>query len=142
MEKKMLIELNKKIIEARKGGDKFSAGVLNLVKAELLNNQKEAKPMSELDVVKSYSKKLIKATAAYEGHAHFDELQKEIELVKTLLPEELSEESIQMAVNQYLTNNPDEKHMGKVIGALKGQLPNADGSTLAKIVKSTLTSSN
>lgn len=138
----MLTELNKKIIEARKGGDKFSAGVFNLVKAELLNNQKEAKPKPEVDVVKSYSKKLTKAISAYEGHAHFDELQRELDLIKSLLPEELSEEDIQAAVNQYLANHPDEKHIGKVIGTLKGQLPNADGSTLAKIVKSTLTSSS
>lgn len=137
----MLVVLNKRIIEARKGKDKFSAGVLNLVKAELQNNEKLDKSKPELDVVKSYAKKLQKSLPAFEGSDKYEGLEKEIKLVKTLLPQELSEVEIQSAVDKYLSDNPDANHTGKVIGALKGQLPNADGSTLAKIVKSTLTSS-
>ncbi len=99
------------------------------------------KPKLELDVVKSYAKKLQKSLSSFEGSDKYEGLEKEVELVKTLLPQELSEVEIQSAVDKYLSDNPDANHMGKVIGALKGQLPNADGSTLAKIVKSTLTSS-
>lgn len=131
----MLESLNKKIIEAKKSGDKFAAGVYNLVKAELLNNQKEAKPKQEMDVVKAYSKKMIKALAAYEGHAHFEELQKEIDLVKTLLPAEISEEQIQQVVNAYLSEHTDEKNIGKIIGYVKGELPDADGGLVAQVVK-------
>lgn len=138
----MLIELNKKILEARKGGDKFSAGVLNLVKAELQNNEKSEKSKPELEVVKSYAKKLQKSLSMFEGSDKYEEMHKEVELVKTLLPPELSENDIQAAVNKYLADNPSESNMGKIIGALKSQLPEADGSTLAKVVKTTLTSSN
>lgn len=137
----MLADLNKNIIEAKKKGDKVSVGVLNLVKSELQSNEKSKKPKPEVDVVKSYMKKLQKSLPLFEGSESYEKLENEVKLVKTLLPKELSEEEIQATVDQYVTDHPDEKHIGKVIGALKVQMPDADGSVLAKIVKATLTSS-
>ena len=138
----MLEDLNYRIIEAKKRGDKLTVSAFVLLKAEQQTNEKQKKPNPEMDVVKSYAKKLQKSLVAFEGSDQYKDLKLELELVKTLLPEELSEESIQEAVSQYIASHPNETHVGKVIGALKVQLPNADGSILAKIVKSTLTSNN
>ncbi|MDB4330270.1 GatB/YqeY domain-containing protein [bacterium] len=131
----MLNDINKKIIEAKKARDKFTANSFNLLKSELLNNQKVEKPKAELEVVKSYVKKLSKSLPSFEGTERHAELVKEYDLVKTLLPEEMSVDAIRVAVKDYLSQNPEVNHMGKAIGALKGQLENAEGALLAKVVK-------
>jgi uncharacterized protein YqeY len=136
----MLGTVNEKVLSARKSGDKFSTGVLQLVKAELLNNQKTDKPKDELEVVRSYAKKLGKSLEAYKGMAQYDELAKELDLVKTLLPVELSEQDIQYALSAYVfchAVEKDPKSMGKLMGAMKEKLKGQeyDGALLSKVVK-------
>jgi len=134
----MLKEINAKIITAKKARDKFTSNSYVLLKAELLNNEKIEKPKTELDVVKSYVKKLGKSLEAFKGTDRHEDLVKEYNLVKTLLPEEMSEAAIREAVNKYVSANPEATHMGKVIGAMKSQLENANGAVLAKVVKEVL----
>ncbi len=86
----MLNVINEKILIAKKSGDKFTSDSLVMVKSELLNNQKTEAPKQEMDVVKSYVKRLNKSLEAFKGTNQYDTLVKEYELVKGLLPAEVS----------------------------------------------------
>jgi uncharacterized protein YqeY len=60
--------------------------------------------------------------------------------VKSLLPEELSEEDIKHAVGAYVFSTAvekDPKSMGKLMGAMKEKLKGKeyDGALLSKVVK-------
>ena len=71
-----------------------------------------------------------------------EKTQKEIEILKKYLPEQLSEEDIRKLVKEIITKTgaKDLKDMGKVMGQLipkvKGK---AEGSLVSKIVKELLT---
>ena len=134
----MLKEINEKIILAKKSGDKFTSNALLMVKSDLLNNQKTEKPKGELEVVKSYVKKLSKSLEAFKNTDKYNELEKEYLFVKDLLPPEMSEDQVRLVVSEYVAKNPLEKNMGKVMGALKSQLKDVDGGVLSKIVKEML----
>ena len=134
----MLKDINEKIILAKKSGDKFTSNALLMVKSDLLNNQKTEKPKGELEVVKSYVKKLSKSLEAFKNTDKYNELEKEYLFVKDLLPPEMSEDQVRLVVSEYVAKNPLEKNMGKVMGALKSQLKDVDGGVLSKIVKEML----
>lgn len=134
----MLKDINEKIILAKKSGDKFTSNALLMVKSDLLNNQKTEKPKGELEVVKSYVKKLSKSLEAFKNTDKYNELEKEYLFVKDLLPPEMSEDQVRLVVSEYVAKNPLEKNMGKVMGVLKSQLKDVDGGVLSKIVKEML----
>lgn len=131
-------EISKRIIEAKKSGNKFESDTLIMVKAELQNNLKDKSPKKDDEVLKSYVKRLSKSLEAFKGTDRYDNLVKEYDLVKKLLPEEMSEEEIRKEVIQFIKDNPEEKHIGKVIGSLKSKLKNADGGLLSKIIRENL----
>jgi uncharacterized protein YqeY len=142
----MLPEINQKILKAIKpGGNKFEAKCLKLLKAELLNNEKTAAPKAELDVTKSYVKKLRKALKAFSNHPErLVLLEDEVKIISMLLPAEVSEERITDVVATVLQNimtaeKPDKQtlirnYKGKIIGSTKRVLPDADGGLIAKIL--------
>jgi uncharacterized protein YqeY len=142
----MLPEINQKILKAIKpGGNKFEAKCLKLLKAELLNNEKTATPKAQLDVTKSYVKKLKKALKAFVKHPErLALLEDEVKIISTLLPAEVSEERITDVVATVLQNivtaeNPDKavlirNYKGRIIGSTKRVLPDADGGLIAKIL--------
>lgn len=134
----MLAEINKRIIVEKKAGNKFEASALILVKSELLNNGKAAKPKAEEDVVKSYAKKLTKSLDQFKNTPQHGNLVKEIDIVKSFLPAEMTEEEIKKEVIAFLVSNPEENHAGKITGMLKKQFPNADGSLLSKLIRDNL----
>jgi uncharacterized protein YqeY len=136
----MLNDINDKILNAKKMGDKFTSNSLVMVKSELLNNQKTEKPKEDEEVVRSYVKKLNKSLEAFKGTNQYDDLVREYELVKGLLPAEVSEEDIRFVVNKYVLDNPEEKNMGKVMGSMKNIFKNSpvDGALLSRVVKEVL----
>jgi uncharacterized protein YqeY len=141
----MLTEINQKIIKSIKpGGDKFEAKCLKLLKAELLNNQKTITPRDELDLVKSYVKKLKKALKAFHSYPErLKELEHEVEIISIMLPPEVSEERVRAVVETIVQNimsadmpNKSEmlqKYRGRIIGSTKKVLPDADGGLIAQI---------
>jgi uncharacterized protein YqeY len=133
----MLDLVNKKIIDAKKSGDKFTSNVFVLLKSELLNNEKSKKPIGELEVVEKYAKKLFKTLKMFENTDRYEDLEKEYGLIKELLPKQMSEEETKKYVEEYLKQNPS-KEMGKTIGAIKKELKNVDGAILAKVVKNVI----
>lgn len=133
----MLDLVNKKIIDAKKSGDKFTSNVFVLLKSELLNNEKSKKPIGEIEVVEKYAKKLFKTLKMFENTDRYEDLEKEYGLIKELLPKQMSEEETKKYVEEYLKQNPS-KEMGKTIGAIKKELKNVDGAILAKVVKNVI----
>ncbi len=70
-----------------------------------------------------------------------DDEQKELEILMTYLPKQLTEDEIQSVVDIVISElNPEGMQaMGQVIGAVKGRCGMAaDGSTIARLVKETL----
>lgn len=139
----MLSKVDSLIKENFKAGKKDTVAALRLVKSELLNNQKTAKPREELDVVKSYYKRLNKSLDAFSKHPdRQEEIQKEIAIIKTLLPEMPSEQKIrdhvEVTVQNWKSQTNAGLNPGVIIGSVKKQLPNADGGLVAKLVKECL----
>lgn len=130
----MIDLINKKIIEAKKNKDKFTANVFVLLKSEFLNNEKSKNKIDETELVKKYAKKLSKTLKMYENTDKYEDLEKEYNLIKELLPKQLSEEDTRKYVEEYLKQNPSSE-IGKTIGSIKKKLDNVDGAILAKVVK-------
>lgn len=139
----MLSAVDILIKDFTKGGKKEEVAALKLVKAELLNNQKTVKPKEELAVVKSYYKRLTKSMDAYQTYPDRQQaIQKEIDIIKTLLPEMPSEQKVRDHVEVTIQNWKSQLNAGLqpgvIIGSVKKQLPNADGGLVARLVKECL----
>ena len=59
--------------------------------------------------------------------------------LKNFLPQQLSKEDTEQKVREFLTNNPDITHPGKLTGALKKELGDSvDGKILNEICRKVL----
>lgn len=138
----MLSKINDSIKKGMLVGDKEAVEALRLVKAELLVNEKTATPKADLEVIKSYSKKLTKALEAFANRPdQLVKLQKELEIVNALLPRGVPEDTVRVYVMTVLANAAAAgvtKNKGEVIKSVKTQLPDADGSVIAKVVNECL----
>lgn len=107
-------------------------GVLRMVKAELINNAKTAKPKDEMSVVSSYLKKL-QGTRELNATHNIDstEINEEIKYVEELLPPAISEETLEIAVKDLMKT---ETNIGVLMKALKLQFPTADGRVLNQLI--------
>jgi hypothetical protein len=156
------------IKEALKAHDQVRVGTLRFLFASIVNKEKEKryklskeKPnlsqeqlakQSELqdqevlDVVVSEAKKHKESIEAFEKGGRKDLVekeQKELEVLKTYLPEQLSEEAIRALAKGTIAKlgATGSQDLGRVMGALVPQTKGkADGSTISNIVKELLTS--
>ena len=101
---------------------------------------KELKDEDTIAVLKTEAKKRKESIEAYEA-AERDDLveveKKELEIIETYLPEQMSEEEVEAKVKQIIDKIPEEerdfgKVMGMVMKELKGQ---ADGQVVNQAVK-------
>jgi len=99
-----------------------------------------------MDVLQTEAKKRREAIEAFEkgGRPELAEKEKkELEILKTYLPEQLSAKEIQDFVTQAIekTGATSMQDIGKVMGALMPQVKGkADGNLVSKIVKEKLAS--
>lgn len=105
---------------------------------------------AELKLIQKYVIKMEDAEKQYLEAGREDlvtECREELEVLRKLLPEPISEDKIHTLIQDYCTANDfhkDEtivipkKYMGIVIKAVKEQLPTADGKMISEIVKSYL----
>ena len=133
----MLSKINDSIKRAMSQGNKEYVNVLRLVKAELLNNEKSHSPKEEIDVVKSYVKKLNKALDAFANRPEeLTKLNREIEIINEFLPAPVSAVKILDHVSITVQNQISagtKPNPGLVIRSVKLQLPDADGALVAQI---------
>ena len=144
------MNLNERISEDMKGamktGDKFKLSVLRMLKSSLqlekINLKKDLDDKEVMSVIKKAVKQRKDSIVEFEKYGKTDEiadLQKEIDVLKVYLPEELSEEKIKEEVDEAFQNLKPEsiKDMGKVMKYLTDKIgTQADMSLVSKIVKS------
>lgn len=137
----MLDKINKHIISLKKREDLCGAGVLVLLKAELINNQKAKKPRPEMDVAQAFYKQLVKSKDLYmelNKSAMAKALCYQMVIVDAYLPKKMDPSAVRYKVEEYFKKNGGviaKKDMGKVIGALKKALGNENAQRIAQCVK-------
>ncbi len=144
------MNLNERISEDMKGamktGDKFKLSVLRMLKSSLqlekIDLKKDLDDKDVMSVIKKAVKQRKDSIVEFEKYGKTDEiadLQKEIDILKVYLPEELSEEKIKEEVEEAFQNLKPEsiKDMGKVMKYLTDKIgTQADMSLVSKLVKS------
>lgn len=136
-------KIDKMIMEALKAGEKIKAGVFRMLKSEFLvfKTAKNAKPLddiAEISIIKKMIKQRQDAAKEYleAGRLELadDELD-EVEVLKVLLPAEITEEQITEAVKEVAnTVEPIKKNIGVFMKAVKDKYPTADGKMVSQIV--------
>ena len=134
--------------EAMKSGDKFKLSVLRMLKSALqLEAIKEKKELSDeevMGVIKRNVKQRKDSIAEFEKYNKQEEifnLEKEIEILKAYLPEELSEEQIDEEISKVFeeVKPASMKDMGKIMKMLTEKIGTvADMSLVSKKVKDRL----
>lgn len=144
----MFDKIKKDLINSMKEQDKFKLSVLRMLKSAIQKEEINKKDELTNEEVLSVIKKEVKVrNASLEEYKEYgrndlaDNLQKEIDILKTYLPEELSHEELIKIINeQFNIINPTSiKDMGKVIKAVSAIVgTRADMSEVSKIVKEKL----
>ncbi len=133
---------------AMKAKNSFRLSVIRMLRAELQNSviAKNA-PLDreeELAVLTREVKRRKDSMAEYEKSARQDlvnDLKKEIEILSTYLPEQLSEEELEQMVLDVIAEKGAEsmRDMGKVMGSLMPRIKGkADGDKVRQIVEENL----
>ncbi|MEK7548793.1 MAG: GatB/YqeY domain-containing protein [Patescibacteria group bacterium] len=142
----ILEELDRDLLTATKTEDKFNRDTLRLVKSALHNEKiaqgQELSDPQTLSVITREIKKRKESAEAFRLAGRTEAAQTErleAELLGKYLPPQLAEEELTAKVIKYLTDHPDQRQIGQVIGALTAEVQGrADIATLAKIVKEQL----
>lgn len=144
----MLDKIKSDLVSSMKEQDKFKTSVLRMLKSALQAEEINKKDLLTDDEVIAVIKRQVKVrTASLEEYKTYnrldlvDDLSKEIEILKSYLPEELSMDEINNIINeQFDVIKPESiKDMGKVIKAVSSIVgARADMSIVSKIVKDKL----
>lgn len=141
-----MIDINKKIMEAMKSGNKVASETYKLLKAKILEfktakNAKEYNDAEEINLIKKMIEER-KNTAEIYTQNNRPELA-EAELAQAAVLEELmpalpTQEDVEEYLSQYYPNGVEKKSMGLVIKEIKEALVGADGKMVSECVKSKL----
>lgn len=145
----MLEKINEDLKNALKEKNTFKLSVLRMLKSALQLEQISKKHELEDNEVVTVIKKQVKVRKdSLEEYKKFnkldqvDSLEKEIEILSSYLPEEMSEEAIIKIVEETVTeiNPTGMKDMGLVMKSVNAKLAdaNADMSLVSKLVKEKL----
>lgn len=141
--------VNSDLKQAMLAQDKQLVSILRSLKSAILYKEvadgKRDEGLNEEDTVavfKKEKKSRQDALALYESAGEkerADEERYQIGVIEAYLPEEMSEADISVLVQKVMAELaiPDvsPKDMGRIIGAVKAQAPNADGALVANVVK-------
>jgi uncharacterized protein len=146
----ILARIQSDLAAAMKARDADTLSTLRMLKSALMEvKTKKAKEASltadeEIEVLQRYVKKRREVIEEMRKVGREDVIareQAEIEVTRRYLPREVGEDEIRRAVGEAIarTGAAGPKDMGKVIGAVMGQLKGrADGSVVSRIVKESL----
>jgi uncharacterized protein YqeY len=138
-----MIDINEKIKEAMKSCEKDKLAVYRLIKAKELEMKtaKNAKPFDEaaqINMLRKMVKEREESAKLYEDNNRPELATNELAeatIIKEMLPPEVSEDDINLYIKSQFEQVP-KKEMGFVIKCVKDHFPTADGSVVARIVKS------
>lgn len=140
----MFDKINEDLKVSMKEQDKFSLGVLRMLKSALqlesINKKEDLSDEEVIAVIKRQVKIRTDSIVEFERFNKTEEtqnLQKEITLLKTYLPEELREEEVDQKIEEAITKiNPTSmKDMGLVMKELQSIATRTDMSMVSKKVK-------
>lgn len=144
----MLDKIKNDLVSSMKEQDKFKTSVLRMLKSALQAEEINKKDVLTDDEIINVIKRQVKVRNAsleeYKSYNRLDlasDLENEIEILKTYLPEELSSEELNKIIDeQFEIIKPESiKDMGKVIKAVSNVVgARADMSVVSKIVKDKL----
>lgn len=133
---------------AMKSGDKRSVSVLRMLNSEIKNKEIEKGRILSDDlivgVITSQAKKRKDSITAYKEGGREDlaeQEEKELDILKKYLPEQMNEEEIKKEVKKAVKelNGSGASDIGKVMGFLTTKLKGkADNSVVSKIAKEEL----
>ncbi|AAM24221.1 MAG: hypothetical protein XD49_0723 [Caldanaerobacter subterraneus] len=134
----------KDMVEAMKSKDAFKKNILSMVRAAILqvekDTQKELDDEGVISVISKEIKQRKEVLPEYEKSGRqdlVDKAKKEIEIMESYLPEQLSEEEIEEMVKKVIEETGAKsksdigKVMGKIMPMVKGR---ADGNLVREIV--------
>jgi uncharacterized protein YqeY len=141
------------LLKALKSGDSSQAEILRYIlsaihNAEIAKGKGKSLTEEELaQVLQKQAKQRQESIEAYKKGGRNDlaeKEKKELEIIKTYLPEQLSEEKVRQlaeeAVKKVGASGP--KDIGRVMGALMPEVKGkADGAVVSKVVKGLLSGS-
>ena len=144
----MFDKIKSDLVKSMKEQDKFKLSVLRMLKSSLQSAEIDKKSSLTDDEVFAVIKKQVKVRESsldeYKGYNRMDlvdDLNHEIDILKSYLPEELSVEEVNKIIdNQFEEIKPESiKDMGKVIKAVSSIVgTRADMSMVSKIIKERL----
>jgi len=147
-EKSLSEQLFEEQKEATRARDRFRLSVIRMLRAELQNSAIAKKaPLDaeeELAVLTREVKKRQESLGDYKKANRqelLDDLEREIEILKKYLPEQLSEEELEKIVGEAIaeTGAETKRDMGKVMGLLMPRVKGkADGSIVRRMVEEKL----
>lgn len=132
--------------QAMKDRDQARLECLRMVKAALLNKEKESgKEITEQEAVatlRSEVRKRRESIEVFEEHGKSEAAEAtraEIAVIEGFLPQQLSLEQLEAKARAFLEEHPEITHPGKLTGALKKELGDAaDGKTLNEVCRKAL----
>lgn len=135
------------------GGNRFEGNVLRNLKAAILNEEvatgKRETGLDDAEVEKIIAREVKKrheSIKLYEANGRpelAEDEKKEVAVLSTYLPQQLSEDEIREIARLVIADidNVGPSMMGQVIGGVKAKAGNsADGATVARVVKDLLQS--
>ena len=146
------MSLKEKLMEdlkdAMKNKDELKKNTVTMIRAAIkqieVDKRVELEDNDVIDIISKEAKKRKDALAEFEKAGRqdlIDQTNAELALIKTYLPEELSEEELTKIIEETITEVGAEtmKDMGKVMQAVKAKTAGrADGKTINEIVKAKL----
>lgn len=143
----MLAKINEDLVQAMKRQDKFSLGVLRMLKSALqlekINKKSDLSDEEVVTVIKKQVKMRQDSIAEFLKFAKqekVDILNQEIQVLKSYLPEEMSEEAVLKAIEEaFLKVQPTSmKDMGLLMKELQSIASRTDMAKVSKQVKEKL----
>lgn len=136
--------ISKEILQAYKTGEKEKRVLLQTIKSNLLNAQKDLKrdltDEEETKILRSEVKLREQSKKDYDkGNRQdlFEQADREISIIKKYLPEQLNEQQVERVVKEVIDSG--KKEFGAVMGEVMSRIgKQADGSQVARIVKKNL----
>lgn len=142
-----MINVDEKILQAMKNKNNVELRTCRALKTELskFSTAKDAQPLDENSFIRIVKKMISQREDSVKQYdvAGRSELalgeSEEIEVLKTFIPKEASEEDVEawLEFNNY--HSISKKEMGNVIRLVKEAFPTADGKMVSKIVKEIVT---
>ncbi|MBE3554617.1 MAG: GatB/YqeY domain-containing protein [Thermicanus sp.] len=137
--------LNQDLKEAMKDKDSFRLSVIRMLKSSLkneeINRSKSLSEEEELSVLTRELKMRLDSLQEFERAGRkdlIDKAQREIAIVKSYLPEELSEEELRQMIQEVISQvgATSKKEMGKVMANLMPKVTGrADGKRVNQLVQ-------